>query len=148
VINYKIKHDDFLNLIELYQESENPLNEFETWDNVLTIFKHAPLTCISKDCNNKFKELPEKITIYRGILLKENSDFDIDVGVSWTTDSKIAKMFAYRFLRLGGEACILKAEARKKDVLFYSDEREEREIIIDPINLENIHRINLVEINN
>tara|TARA_R110002020_G_C15800747_1_gene731118 strand:+ start:13 stop:468 length:456 start_codon:yes stop_codon:yes gene_type:complete len=146
--NYKINHDDFLKLAELYQGSENPLNEFETWDNVLTIFKHAPVTCASEDCYSKFEELPKEIILYRGILLKDNSDFDLNVGVSWTTDSKIAKMFAYRFLSLGGEACILKAEARKKDVLFYTDEREEREIIIDPVNLKNIHRINLIEIGN
>ena len=143
---YEISYNEFLELAELYQLSENPLNEFETWDNVLTIFKHAPVVCASEDCQVKFDALPETITVYRGILLKHNTDFDINVGVSWTTNSKIAKMFAYRFLGLGGEACILKAEAPKEAVLFYTDEREESEIIIDPLNLKNIHRINLIEI--
>ena len=48
--NYKLNHEDFLKLAELYQGSENPLTAFEPWDTVLTIFKHAPVTCASEAC--------------------------------------------------------------------------------------------------
>ena len=92
--NYKINHDDFLKLAELYQESENPLNEFETWDNVLTIFKHAPVTCASEDCYSKFEELPKEIILYRGIFLKDNSNFDLnnDIRFKNAVDVKLAKL--------------------------------------------------------
>jgi hypothetical protein len=62
-------------------------------------------------------DLPERVTVYRG------GDAD---GLSWTLDRRVAERFANQN---GGE--VHERTIERKSILFFSNEREEREIIFD-----------------
>ena len=116
-------------LIDMYFDTENPLNVFNNWDNVLMVFKRENLKCFFNDDFYEYKNLPDEVTVYRGILVKDG--LKQPYGVSWTTDFEVAYMFANRFAQLGGEAYIIKAEIRKEDILYYYNGRKESEVILD-----------------
>ena len=87
-------------IAEIYVEEENPLSAFGTWENVLTLFKKME-EVTDEYSMKRYKNLPSKVKIYRGILLQDDEVLDSGLGVSWTTEINIAKMFALRFTELG-----------------------------------------------
>jgi hypothetical protein len=82
------------------------------------------------------------LTIYRG------GDATRLMGISWTTDFEIAKGFArgHRGIR-NNKPAVAEASALRSDVFCENDDRNEREIIIDPrrIELKEIWDFNYVE---
>ena len=115
--------------INAYIETEFPLTIFKSWDFVLAFFNEVKIKT-DKESQEMYDELPEIVKVYRGILVKDNHKSNI--GVSWTTDPKIAHMFALRFKPLGGDAFIYEGETYKKDILFFTNAREESEAILNP----------------
>lgn len=90
------------------------------------------LDMISKD---KIRFLPEEFTIYRGIR-GENIN-QTDIGFSWSLCRNIARNFA-----TGDNQCngfVYEGIAYSKDIIAYFDFREEKEIVILPENVKNIH---------
>jgi len=76
------------------------------------------------------KDLPEEITIYRG------GDMD---GWSWSLSLDTAVWFANRW---GKQQSIWKTTLQKTDILFYTNEREEEEIILRiPPDPEKVNRV-------
>ena len=69
-----------------------------------------------------YSTFPDKLTIYRGV--KEPK-----LGMSWTLSKSKAEWFATRFSDTG---YLFKATANKSDILCYTDNRGEKEIIINP----------------
>ena len=72
--------------------------------------------------------LPEKITVWRGtsfLSIEEASR-----GYSWTTDMDCACWFAMRFAEKNGNPLVLGADVSKKNILFYSNDRNESEVVI------------------
>lgn len=72
--------------------------------------------------------LPETITIWRGtsyLSIKEASR-----GYSWTINKDCACWFAMRFSEKNGNPLVLYADILKKNILFYSNERNEDEIVV------------------
>ena len=121
-------------IAEIYVEEENPLSAFGTWENVLTLFKN--MEEVTDDYSMKrYNNLPSKVKIYRGILLQDDEVLDSGLGVSWTTDINIAKMFALRFTELGGTAYILESEINKSDIIYFTNQRQESEVIVEPLYL-------------
>ncbi|SCA55909.1 hypothetical protein MTBPR1_140027 [Candidatus Terasakiella magnetica] len=77
-----------------------------------------------------FSQLPESFTIYRG------QDLFFELGWSWTLAPQVAKFFASRFNQSEyEEPVILEAMVSKKDVIAFSNIRDEFEVIIDPLSI-------------
>lgn len=79
--------------------------------------------------NEKLKELPDVITVYRG---GNTASARPEEAYSWTTNINVANFFAAR--RGTGDGYIVTAEANKKDIIEYFPESEQ-EIIISPQNV-------------
>ena len=82
----------------------------------------------------KLAQLPEEITIYRGMTMDEfNSD---DFGVAWSLDKKQAEFWAYEFFRYfsiaGIEKTVHELTVRKVDIIAYF-EREDTIIYVHDI---------------
>ena len=115
-------------IAEAYISEEFPLNLFESWDVVLELFKNIEETT-DEDSKEMYDKLPSEVKVYRGVL---TDDINIDkLGVSWTTDKKVAEMFALRFARLGGTPWLMEGEVYKEDILYFTNAREESEVLID-----------------
>ena len=112
-----------------YIEEENPLLIFQTWDNVIKLFSSIDERA-DEESLEEYNKLPEDVMVYRGVWTKDR--FKPFTGVSWTIDYKVAEMFALRFQPLGGESYVLKGEIRKKDILYFTNMRQESEVILNP----------------
>ena len=112
-----------------YIEEENPLLIFQTWDNVIKLFGSID-EMADEESLEAYNKLPEDVMVYRGVWTKDR--FKPFTGVSWTIDYKVAEMFALRFQPLGGESYVLKGEIRKKDILYFTNMRQESEVILNP----------------
>ena len=78
---------------------------------------------MDKEEYKAYKELPDEITVYRGV----NSVGRI-LSLSWTTDLETAKWFAKRWTK-DGKVC--KGKIKKEYVLAYFLGRGESEVIIE-----------------
>lgn len=82
---------------------------------------------LSGDCRAFYDQLPDLITIYRGAPPARR------LGMAWTTDFETARQFAigHRGIRVPGGR-VYRTQIVKTDVLSVSQDRDEKEIIIDP----------------
>ena len=70
------------------------------------------------------KELPDgEFSVYRG---------GTPTGFSWTLSENIAKFFATRFKAIGRLDDIYSMLVTKKDILWYTNDREEQEVVLFP----------------
>jgi len=74
---------------------------------------------------NYLNDLPDTITIYRGI-----RDMQYKYELSWTLDKNKARWFATRFD--SDNSILLEVEINKNDILCYTEQRDESEIVINP----------------
>ena len=115
-------------IAEAYISEEFPLNLFESWDVVLELFKNITETT-DEDSKEMYDKLPSEVKVYRGVLTDDRLKYNL--GVSWTTDKKVAEMFALRFAKLGGTPYLMEGEVNKEDILYFTNAREESEVLID-----------------
>lgn len=73
----------------------------------------------------KLSEFPSKVKVYRGL-----GDKSLKQGYSWTLDKNIALMFANGFT--DEESIILTGFVEKSDIIEYTNERNEEELILLP----------------
>ena len=75
--------------------------------------------------------LPETITIYRGMTLEEEECGNY--GVSWTLNKKVAEKFAYNYLynydTRNKKRIVKEIEINKSNIITYFNDRNEEEII-------------------
>ena len=75
--------------------------------------------------------LPEQVTIYRGMSVAENETGDY--GISWTLDKKVAEKFAFDYIHNydtnGQEHIVKEIVIEKSKIVAYFDERNEQEVI-------------------
>lgn len=83
----------------------------------------------------------KEITIYRGVT--EYNEKDVDKALLWTLDIDTALYFATRFNQHGN---VYKAIIASDDVLTYTNIRNEQEVIVNPIGLNNIRKDNELSI--
>lgn len=81
-----------------------------------------------------YNSLPDEFQVYRGIGSKSNKK-----GISYTLSLEKAEWFANRFQKRGGY--VLTGTAKKKDVLAYFNGRQEQEILIEPKNIADLHKM-------
>jgi len=86
---------------------------------------------MSEEERAKFAQLPDEITIYRGMTMDEYNSGDF--GVAWSLDKKQAEFFAYEFFRYfsiaGIEKTVHQMTVKKADVIAYF-EREDTIIYV------------------
>lgn len=115
-----LENEDLFDLVEyVWIDSENPYVNIKEWKLLFYMCENLGLFEDSK------KDLPETFTIYRG-----TKKGIVDEGISWTTDREVAKKFSERFLKPGEEPLIKEKVVSKKDIFFYTDGRNEKEVII------------------
>jgi len=79
------------------------------------------------DDEKRWEKLPNEITVYRG---------GDDMGLSWTTEIKVAEFFQRRYH--DGAGRVFQSTIMKRDVLAYLTDRSESEIVADPYTLGDI----------
>jgi hypothetical protein len=100
---------------------------------LVALFKRAQSDLLmDEDEKSIYTNLPEVVEVYRGLPDKKAKER----GLSWTTDLQKAKWFAKRFN--GKECKVLKANINKKHIFLYTDARNERECIVNPVGLKNV----------
>ncbi len=88
-------------------------------------------TMMSDDELKAFKELPDKLTVYRGITEIKKNDCERRNGYSWTLSKETAEFFSTRLKREYEDSVILVGEVDKSCVKAYFQGRNEEEIIVD-----------------
>ena len=115
-------------IADAYINEEFPLNLFESWDVVARLFESIEEKT-DEESQEMYDKLPSVVMVYRGVLAKD--ELKAETGVSWTTDYKVAEMFALRFKPLGGTPYIMKGEVNKEDILYFTNARQESEALIN-----------------
>lgn len=120
-----LSEEDYSNLLmEAWLTEENPMSDVNvSMKELLSYFKKAnkEIMMCSKDLA-AYNTFPDKVTIYRGV--KEPK-----LGMSWTLSKSKAEWFATRFSDTG---YIFQAIANKSDILCYTNDRNEKEVILNP----------------
>ena len=129
---------DFIDseLVYLINNKTLEVSNKEWWDLIKSLWTRQEFNSIGSRKNNwieifKYKErtraltsgLPSKFTAYRA----GNDD-----GFSWTLDERVAQWFHNRFKSEFGDIPFLEREFSKADVVFYTNSRQEKEVVIIP----------------
>lgn len=107
-------------IIDIWINTENPHQNIHIWKPLFNNTPQKYLT-IEKNDRNTLKNLPDKITIYRGQHLKQKP-----TGISWTLNPDIAEWFSKRFNKNNH---IIKKTVQKNQIKAYTNQRNEEEII-------------------
>ena len=110
------EYEDFIDTFWLM--SNNVTEHYEAWREVLENYYPPAL---------RFKKPKKSIRIYRGATSPD--------GFSWTTDFEIARKFAIRnsdsyFSNDGKQSTIWQAEVKPSGILFKSNGRGEKEVVV------------------
>lgn len=119
---FSIKKEDLFRIVEyVWTDSEGPCVNLEVWK---YIFNYCEELGVLEDSK---KDLPEKFTIYRGTRAGIE-----DIGISWTLDASVAKMFSERFYtkRTNKQPIVKIKEVKKEDIFLFTDARGEKEVIL------------------
>lgn len=129
---------DFIDseLVYLINNKTLEVSNKEWWDLIKSLWTRQEFNSVGSRKSNwieifNYKErtpaltsdLPNKFTAYRA----GNDD-----GFSWTLDKKVAEWFHNRFKSEFGNIPFLTREFSKADVVFYTNSRQEQEIVIIP----------------
>lgn len=84
----------------------------------------------NEDDKHIFDELDDVVTVYRGCRVEEEDTMEL--GFSFTLDKSIAEKFKDRDTRY--ESKIVTKRVRKSEIIFYTNDRLEQEVVIDSRN--------------
>lgn len=119
---FSIKKEDLFRIVEyVWTDSEDPCVNLEVWK---YIFNYCEELGVLEDSK---RDLPEKFTIYRGTRAGIE-----DIGISWTLDASVAKVFSERFYtkRTDKQPIVKVKEVKKEDIFLFTDARGEKEVIL------------------
>tara|TARA_B110000495_G_scaffold158988_1_gene142995 strand:- start:60 stop:539 length:480 start_codon:yes stop_codon:yes gene_type:complete len=135
-------------LVNAWTDSENVWQNFDGWVEQLQKARailrteidagHSLLRDVLEDCEEGVTKFGKRkrVTIYRGgdTCFDELSEIhDPVLPLSWTTDEDRAGWFAKRFKEIRPQdGHVLCAEIDAEDILFYTNARNEDEVVIDP----------------
>ncbi|CAH7423413.1 hypothetical protein VCHA53O466_50421 [Vibrio chagasii] len=112
-------------LFDAYRKTEHCSQHAEVWLELMDGANEFPDASMSAGDKSFFESLPQEFTVFRGASRDVNEH-----GMSFTIDPNTALWFANRFSP--DEPVILECLISKDDVIVYSNERGEFEIIVDP----------------
>jgi len=125
-------------LKDAYIQSEFPMDGFYEYEDLLKLFWHKnyPKLMMDKDELGFYNQLPQEITIWRGIRVEEELDEE-NIGFSFTLDKERAEWFAKRFSQDGkGTPILIEAKVKKDKILSVFLNRGEEEVLVSPDNIE------------
>lgn len=125
-------------LKDAYIQSEFPMDSFYDYEDLLKLFwyKDYPKLMMDTDELGFYSQLPQEITIWRGIRVVEELDEE-NIGFSFTLDKEKAEWFAKRFSKDGrGTPMLIEAKVDKGDILSVFLNRGEEEVLASPDNIE------------
>jgi len=102
------------------------LNKDVSKKELVSYFKRASKEFImEEDEMQEYTNMEDEVVIYRGVTDYNNKQIK---AMSWTLSQETAEWFANRFNQCG---YVYRAKIKKKDILAYCNQREEKEIIVD-----------------
>lgn len=137
------EEERFKGFIEIYKSCEKPQQAFPK-DIVNTITDYIPNNIREHRKFNKLVDKDGYITVLRG---NGSESTEANEAMSWTTDLKTAKFFAYRY---GDDGYVVKGKVHVNDVILIYDEEyaqdedykdTEKEILVIPGSVKNIRKI-------
>lgn len=143
VQHYLSPQDYAETLAECWIREEQPnMNPSITKTELTNMFKRADKEFLMSEREyKKWQDLPEKLTIYRGVTEYNGKNIR---ALSWTTNYDTAKWFAGRY---GEKGKVYQAEIDKKHILACIDQRGESEIIVEPKYLKDIEMVEDLSLN-
>ena len=138
---FNMSRDDLSTaLSNAWTSSENPnMDSSMTKAQAVRLFKICnPEKMMCEEDYEIYKQLPEEITIYRGLGKLNAANIK---ALSWTLNPDRAKWFANRFDFGEGNAKVYRAKIKRKYVFAYCNERKEEEVIVDYHKLQNIELV-------
>lgn len=136
--NIEIDYEELARLyVDCYETIEMPYQDKESIEFFYDLFQEKGIDV--QKFSTEFK-LPEgKFKVFRG-----QSASIKEYNISWTTDIKIAEMFAKRF-RQSKTGKIIEIEIDRSDIWYVSENRGESEIVLKPSTLAYIDDMKISE---
>ena len=125
-IKDKLSDESYWTLVEaVWIDAESPHINYDIWAELWTSDRPRP---------DGFARLPvqgDMITVYRGT---DEDELANQLGLSWSLSAEVAERFARRWGKWGrkgedGNSVVIKAHVHRDDVLGYTNNREEQEVI-------------------
>ena len=133
--------EKFKAFVKIYKYSENP-GKCIPKEMLLDIMNHVPQDITDKRHQSKIVDKEGYIEVIRG---QGSESTDPKEAMSWTTDLKTAKFFAYRY---DNDGYVVKGKVHIDDIIFIFDEEygedykdPEKEILIVPGSVKDIKKI-------
>lgn len=126
-------------LAHAWVSSENPNQDANvSISTLIQWFKSANREHIMSQTELEYyRQLPEVVTIYRGVALGRAEQ----QGLSWTCNLDTAKWFAHRFDTRNESGYVLKGKVAKEDIFAYFNSRGEDEILCNSKKVKNIEKV-------
>jgi hypothetical protein len=109
-------------VIDVYTNAKCATKRFSKY--IKDIKKYRPINYVKSI--KQFADEKGNITVYRG---GTDTSAPPNKGISWSIERSIAEFFAYRFQCLGIKGYVYSGEINIKDVIAYTNDREEYEIL-------------------
>jgi len=120
-------------LAVVWTDTEGPTQHRRLWLDLFRCDRPGRHNLMTESERTFLEALPDPVTIYRGAPEKGKR------GISWTVDPERAAWFAVRFNIEEGH--VYSASVPKSRIFAYFEERDEREVVIDPIGFRDIKRM-------
>jgi len=125
----------------LDEQLSNPLDWYDVYEiTELFTYRGNPQRIMSDEDLEGFNQLDDELTLYRGIGVGKgevlNTDIE-DIGISFTTDKEKGIWFGKRFSKIKTPH-LLEITINKEDVFFYTNDRKENEVVINPLKIKSI----------
>jgi len=137
-IHPEIDNDVYWPLLrDIWTDSENIYQNHMVWWEMLSSPRDRRALFTAAEDRGTLKKLPNELFIYRGTQKIEMDGHYL--GFSWTLDPGRAAWFATRLHKPSeGSAVVASAQVHKKYIVGFIDGRGEREIVVEPKELEQL----------
>ena len=130
--------DKFYDLLKFsWTVTEFPSSGFYGyWDLVQLFYDRGnPQSMMNKEELEVYNNFPDEVILYRGVRVEDELDEE-NIGLSFTYDKEQAEWFAKRFSKGGGKPTLIEAKVKKSDILSVFEDRNEKEVVVDPEQIE------------
>ncbi|WP_099369859.1 hypothetical protein [Sphingobacterium sp. 1.A.5] len=126
-----LEDNRFYALMNAYVSSDNLYEYRDEIKDIFSRFQGQTGNFLNNDDAEYFNQLPDQITIYRGMTVEEFEGGEY--GVSWSLKKEVAEFFANTYGRnfstVDSQKIVVERTINKKDVITFNNERKEFEVI-------------------